>query len=99
MWQINYKFPYDCVEQNSNIIIYGAGKVGASYISSVLETKYCNVLAVADINYQKYKNYPVPVIAPKEIASYQYDAIIIAIKNSNDAGDVVDCLVNKYGIK
>lgn len=98
MWQINYKFPYDCVEQNSNIIIYGAGKVGASYISSVLETKYCNVLAVADINHQKYKNYPVPVIAPKEIASYQYDTIIIAIKNSNDARDVVDCLINKYGI-
>lgn len=98
MWHISYRFPYEYVESNSRIIIYGAGKVGKAYVSDISETNYCSILAIADVNFNKYKNYPISVIAPEKISSYEYDFIVVAIKDWYVARDIVEYLVSECDI-
>ena len=60
-----YAFPYAKIQQNSKIIIYGAGKVGQTYLHQVCLTKYCHVVCMVDKDYQHYSSLPVKVYPPE----------------------------------
>lgn len=45
-------FLFEFVKRGANIILYGLGKVGRSYIEQIKETNWCNIVGVSDI-----KNY------------------------------------------
>ena len=48
-----FLFPYTKVKQGSGIIVYGAGDMGSQYVKQILLTRYCELLAVADRNWDK----------------------------------------------
>ena len=43
---INGIFPFEYVEKNSKVIIYGLGKYGMSYIEQVQATGWCDIVGV-----------------------------------------------------
>ena len=75
-----YLFPYEKVPYLSKIIIYGAGDLGQDYLRQMEITHFCDVVALADRNYAKYKNFIIPVIAPSEIHDYSFDYVVVALR-------------------
>lgn len=49
-------FPFDKVKKGSNIIIYGYGKVGKTYIQQLEKLNFCNVICIVDSAYEKYQD-------------------------------------------
>ncbi|SCY98137.1 cytidyltransferase-like domain-containing protein [Paenibacillus polysaccharolyticus] len=78
---IQFLFPYDKVNKNERIIIYGIGKVGEQYYRQLSELNFCEIVAFAD-------TYAKPgdcfegqrCLTAEEVCSMeqQYDRIVIA---------------------
>ena len=80
-----YLFPYDEVNKNSRIIIYGGDEVGRQFLSQIVCLGYCNCLFIVDKDYREIQQIDgVEVRAPEEIRSCEYDKIVIASKAHND---------------
>lgn len=86
-----YLFPYQSIDRESKIILYGAGKVGQSYYEQIKKNEYCDIVAWADSNAYKEKE---NIISPMEIAGLAYSKIVIAIKNEESAEEIRNSLIN-----
>lgn len=82
-------FPRDAVEKGSNVILYGAGKVGESYYRQILESNYCNIIAWADKNNDGTGD----IIDPVQIRNLEYSKIIIAVYSKVLAEEIRDELI------
>ena len=82
-------FPRDTVERGSNVILYGAGKVGQSYYRQLLESKYCNIIAWADKN-SNIEN----IITPEKIRNMDFSKVIIAVYSESLAEEIEKELVD-----
>lgn len=72
-----YTFPFDLIEKNSTIVLYGAGAVGQEFYRQVKQISYCNILLWVDKCFELYKNYEVK--DPSEIQSIEiFDYVVIA---------------------
>jgi glycosyltransferase involved in cell wall biosynthesis len=69
----DWTFPYDMVEKNSRVVIYGAGTVGQSFWKQLRQTQYCSELYIVD------KNAKSPEMEIERIAEIAFDYIVIAI--------------------
>jgi glycosyltransferase involved in cell wall biosynthesis len=69
----DWVFPYDKVERNSRVVIYGAGTVGLSFWKQLSQTEYCSELYMVDKKAQS------PEMEIKRIAEITFDYIVIAI--------------------
>lgn len=77
-----YLFPFQHVEKNSRIVLYGAGKVGQSFYRQLLKSSYCKNIIWIDKNYKKYQLLGLPVEGQEMItADVEYCVIAIADKN------------------
>lgn len=82
-----YLFPYFEVRKGTDIILYGAGRVGYAYYKQIEENHYCNIIAWVDKNLNsKEKN----IIAPEEILNFNYNQIVIAIYDRNIANEIIN---------
>lgn len=88
-------FPWEGVKPKSNIILYGGGAVGKTYISQIKETKYCTILAVCDTYPEKVKDVTLPIIAPDALSAFSYDMILIAIENEKAAHEIRNGLLDR----
>lgn len=81
-----------------NIVIYGAGKVGQSFVKQAKQ-KYakCNKLLWVDSNYAVLQKNGLDVHSPEDILEQSFDRIIIAIHNSEARQEIWDKLL-KMGI-
>lgn len=88
-------FPYEEVEKNSRIIIYGIGQVGQEYCEQLLSNVYCNILCVIDnfSTMQQYKGIRVHRI--DEVRDYRMDYIVIAIADETLAKEIREGLQEK----
>ncbi len=86
-------FPFDKIEKDQKIVLYGAGKLGKTYYHQLLHISYCEVVLWVDKNYQKFKNYGVSAI--EEISKVTYDKIVVAIESADVAQAVQDYLIKK----
>lgn len=77
-----YLFPFEKVEKGDRIVIYGAGLLGQEYLKQIRLTGYCEVVALADKNYQHYPDMGIPVIAPEDIHLQKFDKVILAIRTA-----------------
>jgi cytidyltransferase-like protein len=78
---VQYLFPFDKVNKQERIIIYGIGKVGEQYARQLSAMNFCEVVAFAD-------TYALPgdmfegkrCLTPEELRIYEqdYDRIVIA---------------------
>jgi len=80
-----YLFPYDEVNKNSKILIYGGGEVGLQYLNQIALLNYCECLFIIDKNYEKMRQLAgVDVCSPEIIKNCDYDVIVIASVEYND---------------
>ena len=89
-----YGFPYESIPQGANIIIYGAGKVGKSYVSELTRSKYATIVGWADKKSKEINAYNnVKVIEPQAIKEKEFDIILIAVLNEEAVSDIKTYLV------
>lgn len=89
-----YVFPYDIISQGANIIIYGAGNVGKSYVNELIRSNYATIVGLADKKSREINVYNnVKVIDPQAIKEKEFDIILIAVFKEEAAIDIRTYLV------
>lgn len=85
------------IEHNNKpaTVIYGMGDY-FSYNVEKIATKY-NVIALMDRERCGYYS-GIKIISPKDLAAYQYEYIVIMIKNREICEEIIDFLVGSYGV-
>ncbi len=76
-----YLFPYELVNVDSCVVIYGAGKVGRAYVRNLEKTNYARVIAWVDRAYDKYSDLGERISSPVVILEICFDYLIIAIED------------------
>lgn len=72
----NYLFPFDKVNNNERIVIYGAGVVGTQYMEQNNKLNYCQIILWVD-KYSKKSG----VSSIDDIMNCSFDKVIIAIED------------------
>lgn len=93
-----WPFPFCKIPPKSNLILYGAGKMGADYEKQIQESQYCNLILWVDKKYREYQKKNVDVRNPEEINNVFFDIILIAIKEEKARNEVKHYL-NTMGVK
>lgn len=89
-----YVFPFDIVEKNSSVILYGAGTVGQAFYRQIKQIDYCNLVAWVDKNYGAYPIYNVK--SPEEIGKlFAYDYIVIANASELAVKEITEWLLDR----
>lgn len=88
-----HMFPYEKIEKNCRIILYGAGEVGRSYYKQIMKNNYCEILSWVDVRYEKLGK---EISSPKEIENLSYDYILIAILDMTMAQNIAKEISEKY---
>ncbi|WP_026658274.1 glycosyltransferase family 2 protein [Butyrivibrio sp. AC2005] len=93
VWDKSYRylFPYEKIDKEERIILYGAGKVGQDYYRQITELSYCKVVLWVDGNPDWYGTEISPV---EKIMSMDFDRIVIAIKSDAARRDIKRKLIN-----
>lgn len=94
---LNWVFPFEKVEKNEMVIIWGVGVVGKQYIDQVLETNYCRILFAVDKEWENIC-YRVKINAPEDIKKYKGIKVVIANSSKNIAEEIQNILLS-WGVK
>lgn len=81
-----FLFPFELVDKFSKIVLYGAGKVGCAYYRQIQYTKYCEVTAWVDRDYEKLNG---GIENPDIILQREFDYVVIAINDKYIAEDII----------
>lgn len=91
--ELSNAIPYDLLKKR--VVIYGAGVFGKIISDCIHEFGQSEIVQWIDQNYQKYRTEGYPVDPIAEFGKYEYDHVIIAIKDRMVARTVRDELVRK----
>lgn len=88
---MRYLFPFSLVPKDSRIILYGAGNVGKDFylqLRMIAKSEpYCEIVAWVDRDFSLYPVNP-PFDYVKNIVSYAFDYIVIAVRNAQTAQEI-----------
>lgn len=79
--------------EGKKTIIYGAGTVGKNYLSQMCDNERCDVVCIADKNWNKISWNSIKICSPSDAIQLDYDYIIIAIWNELEANIIRNELV------
>lgn len=85
-------FPFEQVERNKCIVLYGAGNVGKEYYEQLSKIDYCKLVAWVDKNHENYDD---RITAIDEIYYKEFDYIVIAIESNEVCVAVRNQLLQK----
>lgn len=85
-------FPFNKVEKDSSIIIYGAGRVGHEYFDQIDQLGYCEIVLWVDKNYLNYQKEDICDISM--IFEVEYDYIVIANASINVIRQIIQEMIN-----
>lgn len=91
--KLKYKFPFELICRDENIIIYGAGRVGQDYVKQIVASGYCNIKKWVDRNYKEMSVYRIE--CPEEIFNAEYDKVVISVESKNTSNEIMDWLVER----
>lgn len=91
-------FPYEKIKKGAKVIIYGAGNVGRRYVEQIIENDYCDLVGVTDKQVGALYSDVVNLIQLDNLNKYDYDNLIIAIKDSDTAVKIKEDLIEKYAV-
>ena len=74
-------FPYHLVEKGKILVLYGAGKIGKSYYSQLIDSQFCREVIWVDKQYEKYAAEGKPVQDPEIITDVEFDYVFLAVKD------------------
>lgn len=77
MIDVEQLFLFELIEKGSEVILYGMGKWGRSYLQQITETDYCKVLAFSDKK-QMLSYEGIPYVKPENVKDIKSDYVIIA---------------------
>lgn len=80
-WTDNSLKPFDCVPENSRIILYGAGDFGRALYTSIININFCQVVLWTDRFAESYVSQGLPVNNIDLIGKLDYDYIVMAVAN------------------
>lgn len=88
-------FPFEAVEKNAKVILYGMGKTGQSYYRQLAYTKYCHVLYSVDKEFKNLSWRLENCFDPNKISQNKgaYDYIIIASNHVKNCADIYRSLL------
>lgn len=92
-------FPFDKVKKGSNIIIYGYGKVGKTYIQQLEKLNFCNVICIVDSAYEKYQDNGGKIFPIEHIVNKKYDYIVIANASDDVKHKIKNVLMNNFNVE
>lgn len=92
-------FPFDKVKKGSNIIIYGYGKVGKTYIQQLEKLNFCNVICIVDSAYEKYQDNGGKIFPIEHIVNKRYDYIVIANASDYVKHKIKNVLMNNFNVE
>lgn len=78
-----YLFPFAKVKRGSKVVLYGAGRVGLSYLEQIVVSGFCEVCAIADRNAANLDlgQWNDLLCLPEDIQQVDYDSLVLCIKN------------------
>lgn len=92
---IQYLFPFQDVEKNSKIILYGAGEVGRYFYHQIQKSGYCKLVAwLAKSTSREYEEI---VQRPENIEYFNYDYVVVAVKTKETADSIIMDLLS-FGV-
>lgn len=91
--------PYwlDNIPYGSNLILYGAGKLGEKYFQHLKAKGSYHFVGFVDFEWERNRNAEYEIFSPEKLSDMNYDYIVITIKNQEFAKSVKDRLI-KIGI-
>ena len=90
--------PFEKIERDSKIVLYGAGEVGQWYLEQLQLTGYAEVVAIVDQNWSRYPQMSVPVLSPEKLWLLTFDSVMISIEKQQIAQEVAKTLEEDYEI-
>lgn len=86
--------PYwlDRIPADSKVILYGAGELGRKYRKQLQSRADLHYITCVDFSYERLNSEEFRVESPQTVDDYDYDYIVITIKNSQKAQEVKDSL-------
>ncbi len=88
-----WSLPKEVKSKKGKYIVYGAGKVGISYILQLDKLDGYEVVAVADSVKHGKQMWFGEISAPEEINNFDYDYVLISLKSKEDAEQIKKSLV------
>lgn len=94
--QREYLFPFEMIARGSNIVLWGAGKVGERYYKQLETSGYCNVLAWVDERYAEFSQ-TTGIENPECIRDMKTEYVVIAVKHEKLAEEI-KCILREFGV-
>lgn len=94
--KMDFLFPFSGVKKGSSVILYGMGTYGKRLYQFLSETKFCNVVAAVDRNYEELRSQGFPVESPEAISQYDYNAIVVTLSFAKARKAVYEYLIKHY---
>jgi glycosyltransferase involved in cell wall biosynthesis len=98
MESTKYLFPFELIEKESSIVIYGAGNVGVAYKENILKSGYAKLQGWVDQNCENLIDENFSIESPDNLQNMEFDYLIIAIKDKDIALEV-QRYISGLGIK
>lgn len=90
----DFVFPFDKVDFNKQIVLYGAGDMGRTYYEQLSKIKYCKQIIWVDENAEYIENLPVKTLdVLNEKMTKEFEFVVIAIDNKEIVEGVKKFLV------
>lgn len=89
---VHYIFPYECIEKNSRVVLYGAGAVGQSYYKCIQDESYVKLEMWVDERWKEKSDIFNIISDPQKIFKIKFDYIVIAIEDFYVANDIIEML-------
>lgn len=90
-------FPFEEIQGESTVILYGAGKVGRKYMEQNEKYHFCRIIMWVDREYQNIRIPGYHIEDPEKIRNAGYDYVVIAIDIQEAAAKVKEKL-KEYGV-
>ena len=95
MYELYALFPFEQVEKNSRVIIYGAGRAGLNFWRQAGQNGYCNIICLVDKDEKKHNSAVKGLEVLQDINSY--DFVVISQINFAVRRRIKDDLIS-YGV-
>lgn len=90
-----YLFPFQDLDKDCKIILYGAGKVGIDYYRQIYRKNLLEIVLWVDKEWEKDQGDYMSVVTPESIGKCEYDYVIIAVRKKELAAEIKQELMEK----
>lgn len=84
-------FPFDKVNKDEKIVLYGAGGLGNLYKKQLDNLNYCKIVLWIDKNFEQLSD---NIKSPNEIVNTEFDKVVIAVLNSHIKDEIKQYLLS-----